>query len=59
MNPSQARRTESLIPPARQLRAALRKSAERAQRLADAFGKSVPTVASTPRKTTTRTLKKR
>ena len=31
---------ESLILPPRQLRAALRKSADRAQRLADAFGQS-------------------
>lgn len=58
-NQSRNRRTESMIPPPRQLRAALRKSAERAQRLADAFGQPVPTVASTPRKTITKTLKKR
>lgn len=50
---------ESLILPPRQLRAALRKSADRAQRLADAFGQSVPTVASTPRKTVANVPKKR
>lgn len=33
---------QPLILPARQLNAALRKSADRAQRLADAFGKTVP-----------------
>lgn len=49
-NPSRARRTESLILPTRQLRAALRKSAERAQRMADAFGQPVPTVADALRK---------
>lgn len=58
-NQSRDRRTERLIPPPRELQAALRKSAERAQRLADAFGQPVPTVASTPRKTTTRRPKKR
>ena len=31
-----------LIPPARQLNAALKQSAARAQRIADAFGKAVP-----------------
>lgn len=54
-----ATRPESLILPPRQLKAALRKSAERAQRLADAFGQSVPTVASTPRKTVAKVPKKR
>lgn len=34
--------SQVLILPARQLNAALRKSAERAQRLAQAFGKTVP-----------------
>ena len=58
-NQSRNRPTESLIPPPRQLRAALRKSAERAQRLADAFGQPVPTVASTSRKTTNNTSKER
>ncbi len=36
------RKPASLIPPARQLNAALRQSAARAQRIADAFGKAVP-----------------
>lgn len=31
-----------LIPPKRRLKAALRKSAERARRLAQAFGKTIP-----------------
>lgn len=46
MNPTQARKPSSqgLILTRRQLNAALRKSAQRAQRLADAFGKTVPTV---------------
>jgi len=33
-----------LIPPARRLNAALKQSAARAQRVADAFGKAVPKV---------------
>ena len=45
MDPTPARKqAANLIPPKRQLKAALHKSAERAQRLADAFGKAVPTV---------------
>ena len=58
-NQPRSPRAQSLILPPRQLRAALRKSADRAQRLADAFGQSVPTVASTPRKTVAKVPKKR
>ena len=48
MEPTQAQRpAPNLIPPRRQLKAALHKSAERAQRLADAFGKTVPSVEPT------------
>jgi len=46
MTPTQAREpsNQGLMLTRRQLNAALRKSAQRAQRLADAFGKTVPTV---------------
>ena len=53
------RRAESLIPPPRQLKAALRKSAERAQRLADAFGLQVPSASVTPRISPTKNTSKR
>ncbi len=61
MEPTQprARRAESLILPPRQLKAALRKSAERAQRLADAFGQTVPITNAAPRKAVTKTSAKR
>mgnify|MGYP001459973818 FL=1 len=36
--------SQPLIPPARRLNAALKQSAARAQRVADAFGKAVPKV---------------
>ena len=52
-------RPKSLILPPRQLKAALRKSADRAQRLADAFGQTVPTVTTGSRKTATRAATKR
>ena len=52
-------RPKSLILPPRQLKAALRKSAERAQRLADAFGQTVPTMATSSRKPATRAVTKR
>ena len=54
-----ARRAQSLIPPLRHIKAALRKSAERAQRLADAFGQPVPTAASAPRKAVSKVPTKR
>jgi len=57
-NPPRSRRTESLILPPRRLQAALRKSAERAQRLADAFGQTVPTVASDSQKAIVKAPKK-
>ena len=40
--PIRREQSQLLILPARQLNAALRKSAERARRLAEAFGKTVP-----------------
>ena len=53
--PSRSERFPTLILPARQLNAALRKSAQRAQRLADAFGQQVPAAPEPhhPRATTT------
>ena len=42
--------SQVLILPSRQLNAALRKSAERAQRLAQAFGKTVPGTPVVPAK---------
>ena len=45
----QREQSQLLILPARQLNAALRKSAQRAQRLADAFGKHVPSEPTQPR----------
>lgn len=60
MEPTSARKQAAdLIPPKRQLKAALHKSAERAQRLADAFGQPVPTAASAPRKAATKVRTKR
>ena len=60
MDPTPARKqAPNLIPPKRQLKAALHKSAERAQRLADAFGQPVPTAASAPRKAVAKVPAKR
>jgi hypothetical protein len=47
-----------LIPTPRQLNAALRKSAQRAQRLADAFGLTVPTARPPRGKTAKRPARK-
>ncbi len=58
-NQSPAHRAESLILPPRQLKAALRKSAERAQRLADAFGQTVPITSVAPSKASAKAPAKR
>ena len=60
MDPTPAQKqAPNLIPPKRQLKAALHKSAERAQRLADAFGQPVTTAASAPRKAVAKVPTKR